>query len=754
MLSRLSALSLILGLGVACSTKYGVEGEDPEGVDGSDGVDGADGLDGSDGADGTDGSDGADGTDGTDGSDGGAVDADDDGWPADEDCDDGDPDRYPGAIETCNDIDDNCDGEVDEGLTDTFYRDGDGDGYGVDDSTLSACSQPDGYATLGGDCVDTDSSIHPGLAEVCDGVDNDCDGSVDEGVLATFYVDSDNDGYGSTASAVQACTQPSGYVISDGDCDDSQPSAFPGGVEVCDSVDNDCDGSVDEGVLTTWYADADSDGYGSASSSMGACAAPSGHVASNTDCNDADADVNPGATEICNGVDDDCNGATSENGTVTFTSASGAQSSATATFSGSSSSPAAATLTTAGTYTFCDGTYYANIAVAANIRLESATGSSYTTLDGGSAGSVLHIDTDGITVEIEGFEVTHGAGDGTAFSFTGTGGGLNCQSNASLTVRDSVFTGNSATDGGGLAVDGCALTLDDVLVTLNTATYGAGLDVGNGSATFTDVDVAANTASSTGGGLYLSGDAADSTLDWTGGSITDNDATYGAALMLDGALYEPVLRLDAVEVTGNASTNSTYGGAALILDGGELSVTDGDWGSSATGDDNSSDDVTTVGTSSQSFDDYASDSWFICDETGCGPYIFDNAAGSMLFLYGEALTPNTFSCDLYYAVTGTGTSTVCDDCAFGFDLAFTYSASLSTNDGTCSTGNLAWTVGYAPNPTNYSAPVLYYYDSGTWYPTFYADFDGQYLSFGGGSYNDLYGGYYYTRYWYGRVEAY
>jgi len=246
-----------------------------------------------------------------------------DGYVANtDDCDDLDEDAYPGAEEVCDEADNDCDTEIDEGVTDTFYQDQDADGYGTADDTTEGCSQPTGYATRAGDCDDTDGAISPNAAELCDGVDNDCDSVADEddaADAATWYADSDGDGYGSTTTSV-ACDEPSGYTDNDDDCDDSDGGTNPGAAEVCDEADNDCDGETDEDSATdaaTWYADGDGDGYGSTVSTV-SCEQPSGYADNDDDCDDASGDAYPGASEVCDEADNDCDGSTDEDVTTTY----------------------------------------------------------------------------------------------------------------------------------------------------------------------------------------------------------------------------------------------------------------------------------------------------------------------------------------------------------------------------------------------------------------------------------------------------
>ncbi|MFP2935009.1 putative metal-binding motif-containing protein, partial [Pyxidicoccus sp. 3LG] len=114
-------------------------------------------------------------------------------------------------------------------------------------------------------------------------------------VKSTFYRDADSDGYGNAGLPTQACSQPGGYVSNASDCNDSNGNIRPGGSEVCDGLDNNCNGSTDEGVTSTYYRDADGDGYG-ASPTTQACSAPAGYVSNASDCNDSSSGIRPGGT--------------------------------------------------------------------------------------------------------------------------------------------------------------------------------------------------------------------------------------------------------------------------------------------------------------------------------------------------------------------------------------------------------------------------------------------------------------------------
>ena len=112
------------------------------------------------------------------------------------------------------------------------------------------------------DCDDTDYKVYPDATEICDGIDNDCDGEVDEQVRLTYYADKDEDGFGAPEDSISACSPPAGYVPFANDCDDFSPEIYTGAQERCNELDDDCDGEIDEGLVLGMFYDADGDGYG------------------------------------------------------------------------------------------------------------------------------------------------------------------------------------------------------------------------------------------------------------------------------------------------------------------------------------------------------------------------------------------------------------------------------------------------------------------------------------------------------------
>ncbi|MBN2800890.1 MAG: putative metal-binding motif-containing protein [Deltaproteobacteria bacterium] len=230
------------------------------------------------------------------------------------DCDDDDPTVFPGAEERCDLRDDDCDGQVDEGMEERRYilfPDHDADGFGDPDAPVVHYCRAEGWTVVSGDCDDEDAGAFPGAEERCDLRDNDCDGQVDEGLAErryTLYPDLDHDGYGVGTRTVDHHCLPEGWSQATGDCDDGDPTTHPGAPERCDEVDHDCDSVSDDGV---WFLDLDQDGYGSDEIAAVGCGPElMDDILSDRpgDCDPLDPSTYPGATELCDGFDRDCDG--------------------------------------------------------------------------------------------------------------------------------------------------------------------------------------------------------------------------------------------------------------------------------------------------------------------------------------------------------------------------------------------------------------------------------------------------------------
>jgi hypothetical protein len=227
------------------------------------------------------------------------------------DCNDNDAAIFPGAQEICNDVDDDCNELIDDGLVfTTYYADADGDSFGDLNNPLDACSVPNGYVTNNTDCNDNNVNQNATSPEICNGEDDDCDGTIDNGItFLDYYADADGDGFGA-GDVISSCSDLGvGYVSNNTDCDDSNSNTNPNATETCNTIDDNCDGQIDEGVQTVYFIDNDGDTYGNPSVSILACTQPVGYTPDDNDCNDTDANINPGAEDIGgNGIDENCDG--------------------------------------------------------------------------------------------------------------------------------------------------------------------------------------------------------------------------------------------------------------------------------------------------------------------------------------------------------------------------------------------------------------------------------------------------------------
>jgi hypothetical protein len=404
----------------------------------------------------------------------------------------------------------NSDESVDSGLT---QKDADRDGFGEDV-----------------DCDDSDATVNPDADEVCDGIDNNCDDSID------------------------------------GE----------------DAVD-----------ARTLYADMDDDGYGDPESPSTACEHEGAWVADNTDCSDMDRFVNPGATELCDDVDNDCDPATTENGLVSyFLEGAGVDNLSPLFLGANETTPVQFLADQAGEVRFCSGTYFLNMEIAENVSVVgTGDGPGDVVFDGGENGAVIKILTSEVDFSIRNLTIQNGSGATTDNSST-FGGGISCQVESTNgdqvtgTLHGLIVSENTADAGGGVAVFGCALDVSNTTIIENYAEVGGGLVVLNfGGLTMSDVDIQGNVATDGAGGVYYSSLNFSDTLEVVLDDVTLDDNTsdaFGAGWFAGADLIWTSTSNTKAGMRGNYSGD---GGALGILFG-DLETTNVDFGISGTADNN------------------------------------------------------------------------------------------------------------------------------------------------------------------------
>jgi len=459
-------------------------------------------------------------------------------------------------------------------------NDNDGDGH-------------DSVESGGDDCNDDDASVNPDASESCDGVDNDCDGEVDEGVSTTYYADADNDGFGDPDVAMDACEALAGYVPNPDDCNDADSTIHPDAEELCDGLDNDCDDSIDEDLSSaTWYVDADGDGYGDPDSPVVACAQPDGTVGNALDCVDTDAGepvhVSNSGPIPGSGIEGWDTGDTWGPWDTNDTATSGPL--------GSRGNPYTTIQEGVDASDDCvyvyTGTYNEDVTLTKDLLVLGINGADDTTIQGTGSGPTVTIDgvsSDGV---LQGFTITGGRGKQEITTDTES-----CGSDATCTVTTTSYWGgclyvNSSqvaltelvvqkcvlpdysyesdesgnvtvtySGGGGALLQASSPQVTDVVFRANSADNGGGVLVrDNGSPTFSHVLFDGNTSSSGGGVATQDSSPAFSN------SIFANNVASGSGSGTGGAAVEVaggVFTANFVTGVGNTGASSVYlGGSA------------------------------------------------------------------------------------------------------------------------------------------------------------------------------------------------
>lgn len=445
----------------------------------------------------------------------------------------------------------------------------------------------------------------------------DTDATSDSGGVDPSTVDRDGDGF-----------------TADVDCDDSDVDTHPDAVELCDDIDNNCDGEIDETQMEL-YLDSDGDGFGDQGTAITECELLSGYVENGSDCDDSDFNINPDALEVCDGVDNDCDASTTETGMVSR-EVNGVVSDASALFQGTQNSPSQVALNGAGeTYSFCEGTYYVNIEIGGvGVTLESISGlPEDVVLDGAGQGTVVYAKGAGLDTSLFDLTITNGSAALNSDFNVALGGGVGClgydepfqappSSSANLTLGGLIIRENSADVGGGLLTVACELNISDSVLQANTANSSAGFYVGEGAVDFSNVDIRAQVSADGSAGGVLE--------NWSGGPglvstfqdvrIEDNisqgqDDGYGISVWGHDLTWTSTSQGMSTFV-GNSGNSDVIAGFRSD-DGGSFVVQGVDFGEEGSADDNTGVDISH--SDSGRYYVAGSNSNFSCvPENGCG----------------------------------------------------------------------------------------------------------------------------------------
>ena len=487
------------------------------------------------------------------------------------DCDDLDVTVRPGAPELCDGVDNDCDGQLNADDPDMpvllvqWYLDADRDGVGRDDGALRTCATPSGYVHTGGDCDDTDPDQKPGQ---------------------TWFLDGDGDGWGLTASTRTQCERPVAHVLVPGDCLDANNRVNPGLEEVCNTFDDDCDAQVDDadpGVVgvSRWFPDGDGDGYGAIGEDRPLCFPAETDVLQGLDCDDSptpkgratypgapeiwydgnDSDcsggsdydqdgdtfdaipvgddcddvrswVHVGAADICDGLDNACLGVAwdqaAEREQAHFVPTSGL---VPTDYSGGTPALVTTPISEDGTLYLCEradawtGTLEINGGTVAIVGLNATA-----TIDSSATGTAIHATGAATHLSVLNVDLVGGTGftDGVSPRF---GGCIFADDVASVTLRDTTLSGCSADSGGGAWLHAPVVDLFATdLIGNSAADNGGGLHL-DGDVTLARTELTGNTAAR-GGGVFFT---ATGMLEIDQGAFTNNDATVdGDALQTAG----------------------------------------------------------------------------------------------------------------------------------------------------------------------------------------------------------------------------